>query len=209
MNTKKCTKCGEVKHISNYSMHHKKTGRIRPYCKDCGHKYSKIFISKNPPEYGVWNNIKSRCYIKSTRSYPLYGGRGITVCDRWKDSFKNFYSDMGPRPSQKHQIDRINNDGNYTPDNCKWSTPIENSLNRRGNKIQPDIAKEIRARYISEITTIIKLSKEYNISKTHVSDIIQNKTHVDSDYTPPNKYKFAHRCREYANCPPMETEGNK
>lgn len=85
----------------------------------------------NSNEYYVWCGMKSRCFNENNKSYKNYGGRGITVCDRWRDSFENFYKDMGPRPSSTHQIDRINNDGNYEPDNCKWRTPSENCLNRR------------------------------------------------------------------------------
>jgi len=76
-------------------------------------------------EYNIWGKMKSRCYAKSNNRYYRYGGRGIKVCDRWLHSFENFYADMGPRPTKKHSIDRINNDGNYEPSNCRWATPKE------------------------------------------------------------------------------------
>lgn len=85
---------------------------------------------KKIPEYSVWGGIKSRCFNKNSSHYHRYGGRGITVCERWKNSFDLFYEDMGSRPSPNHQIDRTDNNGNYSPDNCKWVTPKENMNNR-------------------------------------------------------------------------------
>jgi hypothetical protein len=69
--------------------------------------------------------------LLGSKSFELYGGRGISVCMRWRLSFHAFSQDMGPRPSQKHQIDRMDNDGNYEPSNCRWATPIENQNNKR------------------------------------------------------------------------------
>ena len=84
--------------------------------------------------YSVWDGMKSRCYYEKNENYPNYGGRGIKVCDRWKNSFENFYKDMGDKPSAKHQLDRIDNDGDYDPSNCRWVTPSENCLNRRNKE---------------------------------------------------------------------------
>src|ERR1700689_1121002 len=64
-------------------------------------------------EYRAWSKLKMRCYQPRNPKYPLYGARGIRVCDRWRDSFENFYADMGPRPSKRHSIERQNNDGHY------------------------------------------------------------------------------------------------
>jgi hypothetical protein len=82
-------------------------------------------------EYKTWVRIKTRCYDKNNPKYPIYGGRGITVCDRWRYSAKNFMNDMGPKPSPKHSIDRIDVNGNYCKENCKWSTAAEQAMNRR------------------------------------------------------------------------------
>lgn len=80
--------------------------------------------------YKIWAGILSRCYNPKVRIYKYYGGRGITVCDRWKD-FQKFYEDMGCRPNGM-QIDRIDNDKGYSPDNCRWVTPKENNPSNKG-----------------------------------------------------------------------------
>lgn len=87
------------------------------------------------PSYRVWTGMKARCYQRSHNRYHLYGGRGIVVCDRWLHSFSNFISDMGERPSYKHSIDRIDNNGNYEPENCRWATASEQTLKRDKYKI--------------------------------------------------------------------------
>lgn len=82
------------------------------------------------PEFYVWSSMKSRCSCPNSHRYENYGARGITVCDRWRNSFMNFLSDMGNRPSDRHTLERINNDGNYEPSNCKWATMQEQNLNK-------------------------------------------------------------------------------
>ena len=82
------------------------------------------------PEYKAYMGMKERCYLKGGQRYASYGGRGITICARWLESFENFYTDMGERPTSDHSIDRINNDGNYELSNCKWSTRSEQGVNK-------------------------------------------------------------------------------
>lgn len=85
-------------------------------------------------EYRVWTGMRSRCLNPRTQRYKDYGGRGITICDRWADSFENFFSDMGAAPGTKYSIDRIDNNAGYSPGNCRWATNAQQSRNQSRNR---------------------------------------------------------------------------
>ena len=89
------------------------------------HGYSRTKI------YRIWTSMKSRCYCKTDTNYHHYGERGITVCERWRDDFLAFLDDMGEPPSPSHSLDRIDNEGNYELNNCRWATKSEQVANRR------------------------------------------------------------------------------
>lgn len=106
--------------------------------KHCGCKVSALITEmktthgmRDTAEYRSWCHLRERCTKPDCADWPNYGGRGITVCDRWMLSFESFYADMGPKPSAAHSIDRIDNDGNYEPSNCRWATPKEQRANQR------------------------------------------------------------------------------
>lgn len=105
--------------------------------KSCGcyhKKFLKTHGFKGSPEYSSWQGMKTRCTNSKAPNYKIYGNRGIKVCKQWINSFENFLADMGLKPSPTHSIDRIDNNGDYTPDNCKWSTRIDQGNNKRANK---------------------------------------------------------------------------
>lgn len=101
--------------------------RERTRRRNCSHGLS------HTPAYRAWAGIIQRCRNPQSKAYGHYGGRGIKVCERWF-RFENFYADMGDAPSPKHSIDRIDNDGDYTPENCRWATWLEQSNNKRMNR---------------------------------------------------------------------------
>lgn len=86
-------------------------------------------------EYKTWIGIKRRCTNPNAKDFPKWGGRGISVCDAWSASFEQFLADMGPRPSPRHQIDRLDPSKNYEPGNCRWVTPAEQGSENKRNLI--------------------------------------------------------------------------
>lgn len=121
--------CGAVGEYRLYTLRNGNTRSCGCLAKDITGDLMRTHGLSDSPEFRIWQGVLNRCRSEDRN----YGGRGIGVCERWRESFVDFYEDMGPRPSAKHSIDRINNDGNYEPGNCRWATQKEQARNTRRN----------------------------------------------------------------------------
>jgi len=133
--------------------------------KSCGcwiksHPSNRKHGMRYTPEYDTWRNMRRRCCIKNNKRNKNYGGRGITVCDRWEHSFENFYADMGKRPDGRYSIDRINNDGNYTPENCRWATDKEQQRHTTRSRM---------VEYKGLKCTLVELCEELNLGYAFIN----------------------------------------
>lgn len=141
--------CGNSRYISAGNLKR----QCSQGCNSCGntrHGMSRTY------EYLTWMAMRCRCNNPEHDNYKNYGGRGIKVCDRWDELFVNFFADMGPRPSPKHSLDRINNDGNYEPGNCRWATAKEQSRNRRNT---------IKLTFYGKTQSLSEWAEEYGLTK--------------------------------------------
>lgn len=168
--------CGNFSTVSGPSL---KNG----HSKSCGCLKIELFRQRltkhgmrHIPEYKNWQMMKRRCNNSSDKRYERYGGRGIKVCDRWQSSFANFFADIGPRPSPKHSIDRINNDGNYEPSNCRWATNREQSVNRISN---------IRAEWNGINLTATEWARKYNFDPQLIIDRLNRGWSIEKALTTP------------------------
>ena len=149
----------------------------------CGCLHHEMLVARNtthglgqPPEYKSWVHMRERCSNPNNPSYSNYGGRGIAVCSRWQTSFSNFIADMGPRSSSKHSLDRINNEGNYGPENCRWATKQTQANNtRRVRKLT----------YEGETHTITEWANLYDIPRGVLAGRINRKWPIQCALTVP------------------------
>lgn len=167
--------CGNTKEVMVRSLIDKNT-------KSCGcifiETVSTHRLYKNPL-YSVWSAMRERCSNSAISMYYLYGGRGITVCDEWTKDFKPFYDWAMANGWQKGlQLDRINNDGNYEPSNCRLVTPKINARNRRTTKLNHDSVLKIRT-YSNSGLTHKKIGELFGVSQTTVTHVFNKKYWAD------------------------------
>lgn len=146
------------------------------------HGYAKSGAKR--PEYNIWCALKSRCGNPKNKRYDRYGGRGIRVCDRWLNgeagmsAFQCFIADMGDRPSDRHQIERVDNDADYAPQNCRWATPEEQQANTS------------RTRYVEfngERLTLTQACRKYGLNNQMIRNrLSRGWSEYDALHTPPD-----------------------
>lgn len=126
--------CGAVVRINESNLRRRRSRRCQCAFSSTAAARKTSHGMTDAPEYMVWSCLITRCTNTNSQDYQDYGGRGISVCDRWRD-FSNFFGDMGPRPSTAHSIDRIKNELGYSKENCRWATPVEQATNKRNNRL--------------------------------------------------------------------------
>jgi hypothetical protein len=119
--------------------------------------------------------MKARCYNAKASGYDRYGAHGITICDEWRDSFEAFFLCMGPKPSTKHSIDRIDNSKGYEPGNCRWATPTQQSRNRSRVSLVWDDVVAIRAAAGAGVRGSV-LAEKYGVRNNVIYRIIRRET---------------------------------
>ena len=121
------------------------------YARERSSERARTHGRRDSREYSIWRAMKKRCYVQNASGYARYGGRGIKVCNRWRDSFENFYEDMGPAP-EGMSLDRIDGDGDYAPSNCRWATIKQQQRNTCTNRLISYKNKTLTLVEWSEIT---------------------------------------------------------
>jgi hypothetical protein len=137
--------CGRVTSVAGVQL--RRGHRISCGCSRGGYAHGHGRDGRKSSTYISWRSMIGRCYQPSVAYYSLYGGRGITVCERWRGrgvGFVNFLADMGERPSKSHTLDRIDSSGHYEPANCRWATATEQSRNTRAVVLEPHEPSQIR-----------------------------------------------------------------
>lgn len=175
--------CGKELRLNYKSLKSGNTKSCGCYRKDLMSKTKKTHGLTDSKEYISYRAMKSRCYSETNQDYALYGGRGISVCDRWLDvdGFFNFIEDMGERP-KNHSLDRKDSNGNYTPENCKWSTQKEQCRNISTNRI---------INYKNKDFIMSELCEEYNIDYVMFRRRLERGWEIEDAIKAPKGIKYA------------------
>lgn len=176
--------CGKVTIVTTACLKTGNTISCGCYGDECRLVNARTHGMRRTKVYVTWCQMIARCLDQNSISYKNYGGRGISICDRWRQ-FNNFFADMGDRPFKNAQIDRIDNEGNYEPGNCKWSTPAENALNRRSTRY---------ITYNGETLAIAQWTKRFGIARSTLQNRLNRGWSVEKALTespkPINKAVF-------------------
>lgn len=161
--------CGTEKEVAGTSL-------TRGVTRSCGCLHKELLVERSTshgrsdtPEFRVWAQAIQRCENPRDKAFPYYGARGIMMCDRWRQSFEAFITDMGRRPSAKHTIDRIDNDGPYAPENCRWAEMIVQNGNRSITRLHEMNGRSMKLKAWAEELNIPLHQLRYQIERLHVS----------------------------------------
>lgn len=165
--------CGQKEALNGRMI---RASRAKKMCDFCTGKGLASVDGVKTPTYYSWRAMKSRCLVKSDTNYPRYGGSGIGVCNRWKDSFRNFYYDMGERPEGR-TLDRIDGKVGYSPENCRWATLKEQARNTTNFKLTDEDVLNIKILVKSGLTQQ-HVSDMYKVSRSHVGNICRGFSRV-------------------------------
>lgn len=135
-------------------------------CKKCPQVENPV--AKNP-HYHVWFQIKDRCFNPNNKNYHNYGGRGITICDEWRYDYHKFIKDMGYRPTDKHSLDRVDNNGDYCKDNCRWVTQDVQTRNTRKSYL---IYSELNN---MTFNSLVECAEYFNYSQQYICDMLKGR----------------------------------
>lgn len=162
---------------------------LNGHTRSCGCLESETTAKRNTthsmsdtPEYRTWANVCERTECKGASSYAYYGGRGIKMCARWRESFEAFYADMGPRPSPKHSLDRIDVNGDYAPENCRWVTHKEQMRNMRRNRM---------ITFRGETKCVAAFAEQYGLTLTRATARLHRGWSVERTFTTPQNPRAA------------------
>lgn len=168
--------CGNVKTTQGRYLIKGETKSCGCYNLECISARNKTHGDSHSKEHNAWTGIKQRCYDRNDKSYKNYGGRGITMCERWINSYENFLLDIGRAPTKKHSIERKKVNEGYSPDNCVWATSIEQANNTRKNHL---------ITYRGETKTRAQWCRIFNIDYFKVRYRIQKGWNLDKAFLTP------------------------
>lgn len=133
----------------------------------------------NTPEYNVWRTMKARCHTPTNRDYYLYGDRGISVCEEWRNSFSAFIRDMGFRPGKGYSLDRIDSNGNYEPGNCRWTTDRVQTRNKRSNR---------KITYLGKTQSLVEWAEELDMDTDALRYRLDKGWSIEDAFYKPSRY---------------------